>query len=271
MLFFDEHYSVLSVDSIMCALSFFFVQAEDGIPAFHVTGVQTCARPISVAATFTMPSTMLPSTGSSRETAGDACCTYADSLVVPGAGADCQVSGRAVSAGCSACRLVPLPASPRTASVPAGVSTATSLTKGATYWVAVLTPAGTLAVRGDAGSGTSRQALQPALTALPLTWQSAPAPGTTRLSAYVQQASPAVSLLEPVDGSIVDGMVNVAATVDDDVPILSTQFLLDGRPIGTSDSVPPFGMVWDTRQATTHEFHTLTARETRVLLPMAPA
>src|SRR6266511_4205593 len=125
MLFFDEHYSVLSVDSIMCALSFFFVQAEDGIPAFHVTGVQTCARPISVAATFTMPSTMLPSTGSSRETAGDACCTYADSLVVPGAGADCQVSGRAVSAGCSACRLVPLPASPRTASVPAGVSTAT--------------------------------------------------------------------------------------------------------------------------------------------------
>ncbi len=142
---------------------------------------------------------------------------------------------------------------------------ATSLTKGATYWVAVLTPAGTLAVRGDAGSGTSRQALQPALTALPLTWQSAPAPGTTRLSAYVQQASPAVSLLEPVDGSIVDGMVNVAATVDDDVPILSTQFLLDGRPIGTSDSVPPFGMVWDTRQATTHEFHTLTARVTDAL------
>src|SRR6266511_3242627 len=112
----------------------------------------------TVAATFTMPSTMLPSTGSSRETAGDACCTYADSLVVPGAGADCQVSGRAVSAGCSACRLVPLPASPRTASVPAGVSTATQYVAPLVRLVAVLTPAGTLAVRGDAGSGTSRQA-----------------------------------------------------------------------------------------------------------------
>src|SRR5690606_39738963 len=28
-------------------LSFFFFQAEDGIRAFHVTGVQTCALPIS--------------------------------------------------------------------------------------------------------------------------------------------------------------------------------------------------------------------------------
>src|SRR5690606_39865311 len=29
---------------------FFFFQAEDGIRAFHVTGVQTCALPISLAA-----------------------------------------------------------------------------------------------------------------------------------------------------------------------------------------------------------------------------
>src|SRR6266511_5167422 len=31
----------------MSVLSFFFFQAEDGIRDFHVTGVQTCALPIS--------------------------------------------------------------------------------------------------------------------------------------------------------------------------------------------------------------------------------
>src|SRR5690606_40404129 len=35
--------------------AFFFFQAEDGIRDFHVTGVQTCALPISTACT--MPST----------------------------------------------------------------------------------------------------------------------------------------------------------------------------------------------------------------------
>src|SRR5690606_39909641 len=33
-----------------CVLVFFFFQAEDGIRDFHVTGVQTCALPISSAA-----------------------------------------------------------------------------------------------------------------------------------------------------------------------------------------------------------------------------
>src|SRR5690606_40932615 len=31
----------------ICLFSFFFFQAEDGIRDFHVTGVQTCALPIS--------------------------------------------------------------------------------------------------------------------------------------------------------------------------------------------------------------------------------
>src|SRR5215475_8686918 len=33
----------------MCTVFFFFFQAEDGIRDFHVTGVQTCALPISIA------------------------------------------------------------------------------------------------------------------------------------------------------------------------------------------------------------------------------
>src|SRR5690606_39444901 len=35
-------------DSVVLLLVFFFFQAEDGIRDFHVTGVQTCALPISV-------------------------------------------------------------------------------------------------------------------------------------------------------------------------------------------------------------------------------
>src|SRR5690606_40323289 len=33
--------------SVHCSVLFFFFQAEDGIRDFHVTGVQTCALPIS--------------------------------------------------------------------------------------------------------------------------------------------------------------------------------------------------------------------------------
>src|SRR5690606_40829494 len=40
----SEHIRRLALPS--CS-SFFFLQAEDGIRVFHVTGVQTCALPIS--------------------------------------------------------------------------------------------------------------------------------------------------------------------------------------------------------------------------------
>src|SRR5690606_40033385 len=39
--------SSLSYCTVVFALFFFFFQAEDGIRDFHVTGVQTCALPIS--------------------------------------------------------------------------------------------------------------------------------------------------------------------------------------------------------------------------------
>src|SRR5207302_3632297 len=37
----------VSICALLCMRSFFFFQAEDGIRDFHVTGVQTCALPIS--------------------------------------------------------------------------------------------------------------------------------------------------------------------------------------------------------------------------------
>src|SRR5207302_7940269 len=63
---------------------FFFFQAEDGIRYFHVTGVQTCALPISssprrsASAARSSPSPRSPSSVSGfRRTCrpGDVCCT----------------------------------------------------------------------------------------------------------------------------------------------------------------------------------------------------
>src|SRR6266511_6304785 len=51
---------------------FFFFQAEDGIRDFHVTGVQTCALPISSRSAYPNASdqTSLPSTATARAKPG---------------------------------------------------------------------------------------------------------------------------------------------------------------------------------------------------------
>src|SRR5256885_3591318 len=43
---------LLTVKSVVCGLFFFFFQAEDGIRDYKVTGVQTCALPISDKSSF---------------------------------------------------------------------------------------------------------------------------------------------------------------------------------------------------------------------------
>jgi len=142
-----------------------------------------------------------------------------------------------------------------------------NLGAGSSYWIAVLNPAGsgTLGVRGASGNGSSRQELQPALVAFPPNWLSGPTPGTTTLSAYVVQQTPAVTLVEPAEGAQVSGSVNLAASVDDDAPVVSVQFLLDNAPVATGAPSAPFTGAWDSRLATTHDIHTLTARVTDAL------
>ncbi len=143
-----------------------------------------------------------------------------------------------------------------------------SMTQGASYWIAVLNPVGSgvLGLRGATGAGTSQVALQPALTTLPLTWQSVPGGGgTTTLSAFVQQLTPSVALIEPADGRSVNGVVSLSATVDDEVAVTSVQFLVDDAPVGAPVRTAPFAASWDSRQSATHEFHTLSARVTDAL------
>src|SRR5690606_39656150 len=68
----------------MVLLRVFFFQAEDGIRDFHVTGVQTCALPISVvAATFAAHGTVVglaEPTGITRPMTGQTIC--GDALAV---------------------------------------------------------------------------------------------------------------------------------------------------------------------------------------------
>src|SRR5436309_3910185 len=47
---FSDQQGKLSEVIVPASVLFFFFQAEDGIRDFHVTGVQTCALPISMAA-----------------------------------------------------------------------------------------------------------------------------------------------------------------------------------------------------------------------------
>jgi hypothetical protein len=139
-----------------------------------------------------------------------------------------------------------------------------SLSQGSTYWIAVLNPAGsgTLAVRGATGVGTSMPTVQNNLRSLPLSWLAGPSGGTTTLSAYVLQTIPAVTLIEPSDGRVVSGLVTVAATVDDEAPIRSVQFMVDGAAVGGPALAAPYTAIWDSRRSTTHEFHTVSAKVT---------
>src|SRR5690606_39899195 len=49
----------------LCCVLFFFFQAEDGIRDFHVTGVQTCALPISCGRSRPRPACHSPTPASS--------------------------------------------------------------------------------------------------------------------------------------------------------------------------------------------------------------
>src|SRR6185295_7362557 len=91
------------------------------------------------------------------------------------------------------------------------------VSKGSTYWISILNPAdgGNLAVRGATGSGSSRIAFQPTLSAFPLKWITGPVRGTTTLSAFVEQLPPAVTLTMPSDGGVIGGTVPLGLTVDD--------------------------------------------------------
>jgi hypothetical protein len=70
--------------------------------------------------------------------------------------------------------------------------------------------------------------------------------------------APTVSLTAPTGGSTVSGSVAVSANASDNVGVAGVQFRLDGANLGSEDTTAPYGITWDTTQATNGS-HALTA------------
>jgi hypothetical protein len=119
---------------------------------------------------------------------------------------------------------------------------------------------GRLVIRNAIGGERSQFSSRHALTDFPLTWTTGALSADSPGSMYLQQVPPVVQVSGPPDGGRVSGRVGLSATVDDDVPMRSVQFLVDDVPAGPPLTAPPYTQTWDSSTATTHEFHTLSAR-----------
>ena len=79
-----------------------------------------------------------------------------------------------------------------------------------------------------------------------------------RVTVLNNATAPTVTLTDPANGATVSGNAVVAAIATDDQGIPVVQFYLDGAPLGTPVSSPPFIATWNTR-ASASGLHTLTA------------
>jgi hypothetical protein len=71
-------------------------------------------------------------------------------------------------------------------------------------------------------------------------------------------AAPAVTITSPSGGTTVFGSVPVNASAFDDTGVASVAFFVDGAQIGSTDTISPFGVNWNTATVTDGP-HTLTA------------
>jgi len=69
---------------------------------------------------------------------------------------------------------------------------------------------------------------------------------------------PSVAISVPAAGSAVFNRVTVAAAASDNVGVAGVRFLLDGQPLGTEVTSPPFSVSWNASTASLGN-HTLTA------------
>jgi hypothetical protein len=69
---------------------------------------------------------------------------------------------------------------------------------------------------------------------------------------------PSVAMSAPAAGALVSGTVTVSATANDNVSVASVQFQLDGANLGSTDTVAPYSISWNTT-AVTSGVHALRA------------
>jgi chitodextrinase len=70
---------------------------------------------------------------------------------------------------------------------------------------------------------------------------------------------PAVTLTAPADKATVTGTTTLTATASDPSGIAGVQFLLDGSPLGSEDTSPPYSLSWNSATVANGS-HTLAAR-----------
>ena len=123
---------------------------------------------------------------------------------------------------------------------------------GDTYWVQGTDAPSSAFGQSVTLSDTAPTTDQWNLAAVEVTPAATPPPGKT---------PPKVSITNPADGQIVSGKVPVAADATDNVAVASVQFYLDGTPLGSPVTTPPYAIQWDTTLAAAGS-HVLTARAT---------
>ena len=69
---------------------------------------------------------------------------------------------------------------------------------------------------------------------------------------------PSVSLSSPATGAMLTGTVTLSATASDNVGVTSVQFMLDGTPLGSPITSPPYTLAWDSGTVTAGA-HSLSA------------
>jgi hypothetical protein len=72
---------------------------------------------------------------------------------------------------------------------------------------------------------------------------------------------PTVTMTSPALGATLAGNATVAATASDQVSVTGVQFLLDGAPLGSVVTTPPYSLIWNSTTVADGA-HTLAARAT---------
>jgi hypothetical protein len=123
---------------------------------------------------------------------------------------------------------------------------------GDTYWVQGTDAASSAAGQRRTLSDTAPTADQWNLAAVEVTPRATPPP---------DQTPPSVAIINPASHQIVSGKVPVVANASDNVAVAAVQFFLDGAPLGSPVTTPPYAIQWETSLATAGS-HVLTAQAT---------
>src|ERR1051326_2401689 len=104
--------------------------------------------------------------------------------------------------------------------------------------------------------GSTRSPLTPSATTAATAATRSPSP-TAAAPGGAHTPPPSVSILSPLNGTIVSGAVPVTASATDNVGVTSVQFAVDGTQVATSASAP-YGFTWSASTASAGT-HTITA------------